>query len=321
MDSFDLSINRYDQNTFKGRLFHFLNVIDPRTLFPKFFFGLSLNESQLLLKQYENKTLPLGVTKEKLLLAKKIKESAIHPDTGEKIPMPFRMSGFVPFGVPIVVGVLLPNPTMLSTAFWQTLNQSHNALVNYSNRNATKPFSMNTFIQSYLGAVASAVGLSLSLNALVERSTRLKPATRYFVQKFVPFPAVALAGVCNVVLMRRNELKTGIDVKDANGLVVGTSKIAAQKALFETALTRAFLPAPILICSPLILTAIEKTTLLDKFPRLRLPVTALVATLCFGAALPLAISLFPQIGSIKGGELEPDLNVSRDAVLYYNKGL
>ena len=52
--------------------------------------------------------------------------------------MPFRMSGFVPFGTPIVVGLLLPSQTLASTTFWQWLNQSHNACVNYCNRNATQ---------------------------------------------------------------------------------------------------------------------------------------------------------------------------------------
>ena len=65
-------------------------------------------------------------------------QAVIHPDTGEKILLPFRMSGFVPFGSPIVVGLLLPNLTLPQTAFWQWLNQSHNACVNYANRNASK---------------------------------------------------------------------------------------------------------------------------------------------------------------------------------------
>lgn len=37
-----------------------------------------------------------------------------------------------------IVGLLLPNPTFKATIFWQWVNQSHNACVNYANRNATK---------------------------------------------------------------------------------------------------------------------------------------------------------------------------------------
>jgi len=72
------------------------------------------------------------------MIVKSFFQAIIHPDTGEKIPMPFRMSGFVPFGTPIVVGLLLPSQTLASTTFWQWLNQSHNACVNYCNRNATQ---------------------------------------------------------------------------------------------------------------------------------------------------------------------------------------
>lgn len=38
----------------------------------------------------------------------------------------------------------------------------------------------------------------------------------------------ASANVCNVALMRHNELSEGIDVLDANGNVVGSSRIAAK---------------------------------------------------------------------------------------------
>jgi len=48
------------------------------------------------------------------------------------------MSGYVPFNSPILAGLLMPAPTMAQTIFWQWLNQSHNACVNYANRNATK---------------------------------------------------------------------------------------------------------------------------------------------------------------------------------------
>ncbi|KAJ8781351.1 hypothetical protein J1605_011335 [Eschrichtius robustus] len=62
----------------------------------------------------------------------------------------------------LVVGLLLPNQTLASTVFWQWLNQSHNACVNYANRNATKPSPASKFIQGYLGAVISAVSIAVS---------------------------------------------------------------------------------------------------------------------------------------------------------------
>ena len=44
--------------------------------------------------------------------------------------------------------------------------------------------------------------------------------------------------MCNVVLMRNNELVTGIDVMDSNNKVVGTSKVAAKKVcIFNVYLT------------------------------------------------------------------------------------
>ena len=44
--------------------------------------------------QFENNTLPANVTNEQLWQARKIKESAVHPETGEIIPRPFRMAGY-----------------------------------------------------------------------------------------------------------------------------------------------------------------------------------------------------------------------------------
>ncbi|KAJ7398605.1 sideroflexin-5 isoform X3 [Pitangus sulphuratus] len=127
----------------------------------------------------------------------------IHPDTNETIFMPFRMSGYIPFGTPIVVGLLLPNQTLASTVFWQWLNQSHNACVNYANRNATKGSCGFPWIP---GSVQGQVGQGLEQPGIVQAS----------------------ANICNVVLMRHTELEEGIDVLDNNGNIVGSSRIAAK---------------------------------------------------------------------------------------------
>ncbi|XP_070368068.1 sideroflexin-5 isoform X1 [Equus asinus] len=289
---FQLGKPRFQQTSFYGRFRHFLDIIDPRTLFVT---ERRLREAVQLLEDYKHGTLRPGVTNEQLWSAQKIKQAILHPDTNEKIFMPFRMSGYIPFGTPIVVGLLLPNQTLASTVFWQWLNQSHNACVNYANRNATKPSPVSKFIQGYLGAVISAVSIAVGLNVLVQKANKFTPATRLLVQRFVPFPAVASANICNVVLMRYGELQEGIDVLDGDGNLVGSSKIAARHALLETALTRVVLPMPILVLPPIVMSVLEKTALLQARPRLLLPVQSLVCLAAFGLALPLAISLFPQM--------------------------
>ncbi|KAG8013062.1 Sideroflexin-5, partial [Nibea albiflora] len=200
-------------------------------------------------------------------------QAIIHPDTGEKIFMPFRMSGTEAYCGVEVVGLLLPNQTLVSTIFWQWLNQSHNACVNYSNRNASKPAPVSKFVQGYLGAVTSAVSIA---QTLIKPSATFShdiikgviaaclpvlhygPTSRLLVQRFIPFPAVASANVCNVVLMRHSELSEGISVLDDDGNVVGTSKVAARHALLETAVTRVVLPMPILVLPPMIMAVLEK---------------------------------------------------------------
>lgn len=316
---FKLGSSQYDQTTFGGRLRHLLDITDPRVLFTS---SKKLQDSIDLLDAFKNNQLPEGVTNKDLWAAQKIKQSVIHPDTGKKILMPFRMSGYVPFGSPIVVGMLLPNLSFKQMIFWQWLNQSHNACVNYSNRNATKPTPTSRFIMGYVGAVTSAVSIAVGLSKLIKKANSMSPATKMLIQRFVPFPAVASANVCNVFLMRNSELTEGIDVMDQNRNTVGTSKIAARKAVLSTAGTRICLPAPLLIIPPVIMALLEKTTFLRCNPIFHLPINAVVCTVCFGLALPVAIAVFPQYASIATKDLEPEIQqATNEEVLIYNKGL
>uniref|UniRef100_A0A4W4HD42 Sidoreflexin n=1 Tax=Electrophorus electricus TaxID=8005 RepID=A0A4W4HD42_ELEEL len=303
------------QSSFFGRFRHFIDIIDPRTLFVS---ETRLKACVALLDHFKHGTLPPGTTDQELWEAQKVKQAIIHPDTGQKIFMPFRMSGIAAF----VVGLLLPNQTLASTVFWQWLNQSHNACVNYANRNATKPTATSRFIQGYLGAVTSAVSIAVGLNVLIEKSRKFNPATRLIIQRFIPFPAVASANICNVALMRHNELSEGIDVLDRDGNVVGSSRIAAKHALMETAFTRVVLPLPIFVLPPVIMAFLEKLPLLRANRRLMLPMHSLVCLAVFGLSLPLAISLFPQMSEIEASHLEPEIAMATDCkVLTYNKGL
>ncbi|XP_028315285.1 sideroflexin-5b isoform X2 [Gouania willdenowi] len=234
----------------------------------------------------------------------------------------FHCAGYVPFGTPIVIGLLLPNQTVVSTIIWQWLNQSHNACVNYANRNATKPTPTSKFLQGYVGAVTSAVSIAVGLNVLIKKANKLKPTTRMIIQRLVPFPAVASANICNVGLMRHVELSEGIDVMDNNGNVVGSSKIAAKHAIMETAFTRVVLPMPIFVLPPIIMSYLERLHFLQKHRRLLLPIHSMVCLVTFALSLPVAISLFPQMSQIEVSRLEPEIALASDCkVVTYNKGL
>ncbi|XP_037635688.1 sideroflexin-5b isoform X2 [Sebastes umbrosus] len=272
--AFQLGRPRYEQGSFLGRLRHFIDIIDPSTLFVS---EKRLKECMKLLDDYKHGELPAGVSDHQLWEAQKIK---------------------------------------------QWLNQSHNACVNYANRNATKPTPTSKFLQGYVGAVTSAVSIAVGLNVLIQKANKLSPATRMIIQRLVPFPAVASANICNVGLMRHNELSEGIDVLDDNGNVVGSSKIAARHAITETAFTRVVLPMPIFVLPPIIMSYLERMRFLQSNRRLLLPIHSLVCLVTFGLSLPVAISLFPQMSQIEVSCLEPEIAMATDCkVVTYNKGL
>eukprot|EP00054_Salpingoeca_dolichothecata_P000780 m.17601 g.17601 ORF g.17601 m.17601 type:complete len:319 (+) comp11339_c0_seq1:134-1090(+) len=317
---FSLTQPQYDQSTYFGRFRTSLDVADPRCLVPSVFFGMSSEKALSIIESYKQGN-TLNTPIQQLWLAKKIVNATYHPDTGEKIIPPFRMCGFAVFGTPIIVGMLMPNPSLRTTIFYQTINQTHNAGVNYANRNASQPTPLSKLVEGYLGAVLSSVGIAVGLNQLVARSP-LSVATRTLLSRFVPFPAVATASSCNMFMMRRNELHTGIDVKDADGTIRGVSKVAAKQALKDSIITRIVLPAPLLLIPPTVMMMLPAMP-----PRIRLPVEAAVCTLSFVFGLPMAIAVFPQEGTAEASNLEPefhhltDTNGAPITQLYYNKGL
>ena len=54
----------------------------------------------------------------KLRKAQTVLRTAIHPDTGEFIPWPMRMSSFTLVNLPISWGMIIVAPTPINTIFW-----------------------------------------------------------------------------------------------------------------------------------------------------------------------------------------------------------
>lgn len=269
-----------------------------------------VEKAKQLISQYRNGSPTAQMTPE-LWRAKQVLDSTLHPDTGEPVMLPFRMSSYVLSNLVVTVGMLTPNMGTAGTLFWQVANQSLNVAVNTANANKSHPLSLQQLATSYLLAVSGSCGVALGLNALVPRLTRISANTRTILSRLVPFAAVVCAGVVNVGLMRGEELRRGIavfhtdpDTHTATNL--GSSKTAAKYAVGETALSRVINATPVMVIPPLVLVALQKRGLKGA-SRLKETLANLgIISLTSFAVLPFALAIFPQKKQLSVDKLEPE---------------
>lgn len=112
---------------------------------------------------------PASTTREQIIYAKKLYESAFHPDSGEKQNLFGRMSFQVPGGMLITGAMLQFYRTVPAIVFWQWVNQSFNALVNYTNRNANSPLSVTQLGVSYASATSSALVVAIGFKGFLQK--------------------------------------------------------------------------------------------------------------------------------------------------------
>ncbi|WEW54609.1 Sideroflexin FSF1 [Emydomyces testavorans] len=328
----DLPASRHDLSTYWGRVKQAAEISDPRTLFVS---SAGLENAKRLLASYKDGHIT-AMTPE-IWHAKKIVDSTLHPDTGEPVFLPFRMSCFVLSNLIVTAGMLTPGLGTTGTLLWQITNQSLNVAINNANANKSTPLSTSSMVKSYLLAVSASCSVALGLNSLVPRLRRLSPNTRLVLGRLVPFAAVATAGALNVFLMRGEEIRKGIDIypvlteeekakreKDGREIQsLGKSKKAATLAVGETALSRVLNATPIMVLPPLILVRLQRMSWLKLRPRLVLPLNLGLIFTTSIFALPLALGAFPQQQAISVSKLEEEFwgRGGKDGFVEFNRGI
>ncbi|KAG8128691.1 hypothetical protein E2320_015500 [Naja naja] len=294
---------RWDQTTFVGRASHFFTVTDPRNILLP---NEQLEKAKQIVHDYRQGIVAPGLTEDELWRAKYIYDSAFHPDTGEKMVLIGRMSAQVPMNMTITGFMMTFYRTTPAVVFWQWINQSFNAIVNYTNRSGDAPINVSQLGTAYVSATTGAVATALGLNALTKHVSPL-------IGRFVPFAAVAAANCINIPLMRQRELKYGIPITDENGNRLGESSKAAQQAIVQVVVSRILMAAPGM-----------------EVPMDECPHSSRISGFLFGVrntSVLCIISTEKNMSSMSVTRLEPELQAKIKEMspeldrVYFNKGL
>lgn len=262
-----------------------------------------------------------------LLAARRLYAAAVHPDTLEPIPLPFRMAAHVPVNALLLVAMLSAR-SVVATGAAQCANQLFNACQFYANRNATNEVSDARLAASCAGATASAVLVAGGLTAALARAgSRASPTALWALGAAVPFLGAAAGKPLQIGLMRADELLEGVAVYDADGACIGRSAAAGRAAVVETIATRTLYLVPMLWMPYLHAALLARAPALRASPAASLVAYTLHAAFTSAVVTPACIALFEQRASRPVDALEPQLAGHTDAHgapvtrVWYNKGL
>uniref|UniRef100_A0A0N5CHW6 Sidoreflexin n=1 Tax=Strongyloides papillosus TaxID=174720 RepID=A0A0N5CHW6_STREA len=310
---------KWDQSKFTGRLKHFITVVNPLNLLVP---DNKLLECRKVVLDYKNGIIDKNLTVDELWRAKHLFDSAFHPETHELSNFFGRFSCQVPINTFIHAGMLTFYKHPASVIFWQWLNQTSNALLNYTNRAGIDDDTRSRIFNSYLLATGGALSSSLGLNYLCRRAN-----FHTLINRMVPFVAIAIANIINIPTMRYNEFTTGITIRDENDNKIGTSTAVAKMAITAVIIGRLFIAFPDMCLSPIFVDWISRRPWYAKNRWVSGPIQTTLGFFCLLIATPIGCALFPQDLETTIDKLEPSLQEKIKKLnpepkkIIFNKGL
>uniref|UniRef100_A0A1A9Z9K6 Sidoreflexin n=1 Tax=Glossina pallidipes TaxID=7398 RepID=A0A1A9Z9K6_GLOPL len=313
----DIDQPLYDQSTYLNRAKHFLLLTNPLNLLAS---NAELERAKRIIQDYRAGKAVDVKTVEELYRYKYLYDSAFHPETGEKSIIIGRMSAQVPMNTLITGCMLSFYKTTPAVVFWQWVNQTFNAIVNYTNRSGATPIPTQQLVTSYVLATGGALTTALSLNRLVKN---LHP----LIGRFVPLAAVAAANMINVPMMRLQELKNGVVLLDENNNEMGVSKKAAIFGISAVVASRIAMATPGMTLTPVLINKLEAGGFLKRFPKASAPIQTLFCGFVLIFATPLGCAFFSQRAAVEVKSLEPEVQAAIKEknpdikTVWFNKGL
>lgn len=255
-----------------------------------------------------------------IIHAKKVMNSNCN-DVGDLIVRISRMSGFVPVNVPIICGMFLAPPTMAYTAFFQALNQTYNAGLNFANKPSGCQFTNRNLLEGYTAAMTSSITISLGVRKLSAPWTKGATGKKLLFLNFLVGASGSMtANFFNCLCMRYPEIDRGLTVYSDNNLTqpVGVSKICASSAVYETASSRVVMSFLCLVFPILIVFSVPNRFQPQKGAgKFIFDALSISGGLYFG--LPASVAIFPPISVKEGPSLEKEFHIHEK--IYFSKGL
>ncbi|XP_062988808.1 sideroflexin-4 [Elgaria multicarinata webbii] len=319
---------RSEGETFFQRFHHWTNILDPTLLFSS---NADIENARKHL-QDTGENITESLQDKKIKKAWYLSLASVHTGTGDTIPVAYRPPAFLVCTAPLVIASFLPYRGTKHAFLWQFIFHTYVAGFTLANGNSKKEANENApekmkelpYKQFFLST--GAVLYSATLGALPQFfMARFKPQSSFvqgLIKYCIPGPVTAFCCAFNVMVIRSTEFESGIEVMDSKGNVIGVSQRAGEKAVKETALSRAAMFCTAIWIPDLTLFCLRRKSFLLQNPLFLNPLRSLAMISILGAMVPVSFSWLPQIGKIKRSDLEPELvSSTEETEFFFNKGL